>query len=110
MRVVVIGAGPAGLLFSLLAKRRFPSWQIEVAEQNPPEATFGFGVVFSQGALAFLERGTLPSCTASSARAWSAGRCSASCTATSRLSIDGNGFSAISRLALNRFFVRRFVK
>src|SRR2546428_817305 len=56
MRVAVIGAGPAGLLFSLLAKRRYPSWRIEVAEHNPEGATYGFGVVFSDGALAFLER------------------------------------------------------
>ena len=56
MRICILGAGPAGLLFALLTKRRFAGWDIEVAEQNPPDATFGFGVVFSQGALAFLER------------------------------------------------------
>ena len=56
MLINIIGAGPAGLLFALLIKRRYPDWRVQVFEQNPPDATFGFGVVFSQGALAFLER------------------------------------------------------
>ena len=56
MRIAILGAGPAGLMFALLAKRRFPSWRVDVYEQNAPDATFGFGVVFSAGALAFLER------------------------------------------------------
>jgi anthraniloyl-CoA monooxygenase len=59
VRINIIGAGPAGLSFSLLIKRRFPAWRIHVFEQNPPDATFGFGVVFSQGALGFLERDVL---------------------------------------------------
>ncbi|HJS77605.1 MAG TPA: FAD-dependent monooxygenase [Burkholderiales bacterium] len=54
MRILVAGAGPAGLYFSYLAKRRWPQWQIRVVEQNPPDATFGFGVVFSDRALEFL--------------------------------------------------------
>ncbi|HET7133337.1 MAG TPA: FAD-dependent monooxygenase, partial [Gammaproteobacteria bacterium] len=48
------GAGPAGLYFSYLAKRRHPGWSVRVLEQNPPDATFGFGVVFSDRALDFL--------------------------------------------------------
>ena len=40
MRIGVVGAGPAGLLFALLAKRRRRDWQVEVVEQNPPDATF----------------------------------------------------------------------
>ena len=54
MNVLVAGAGPAGLYFSYLAKRRWPQWRIRVVEQNPPDATFGFGVVFSDRALEFL--------------------------------------------------------
>ncbi len=56
MLINIVGAGPAGLLFALLIKRRFPPWRVRVFEQNPPDATFGFGVVFSLNALAFLER------------------------------------------------------
>jgi 2-polyprenyl-6-methoxyphenol hydroxylase-like FAD-dependent oxidoreductase len=102
MRVAVIGAGPAGLLFSLLAKRRFPSWQIEVVEQNPAEATFGFGVVFSRGALAFLERDVPDLHRELEARMerWPMQRV---VHRDERVDIDGNGFSAISRLELNRF-------
>ena len=54
MKVLVAGAGPAGLYFSYLARRAHPDWRIRVLEQNPPDATFGFGVVFSDKALEFL--------------------------------------------------------
>ncbi len=99
MRVAVIGAGPAGLLFSLLAKRRYPSWRIEVAEQNPEGATYGFGVVFSDGALAFLERDEprLSSVLQAAMERWPMQRI---VHRDERVDIDGNGFSAIGRLAL----------
>ena len=34
MRVGIVGAGPAGLLFALLIRRRFPGSQVRVFEQN----------------------------------------------------------------------------
>lgn len=102
MRINVIGAGPAGLLFSLLIKRRFPDWRVRVFEQNPPEATFGFGVVFSSGALAFLERDVpdfhrplMPRL-----ESWPIQRI---VHRDEQVDIDGNGFTAIGRLELNQF-------
>ena len=102
MHVAVLGAGPAGLLFSLLAKRRFPSWRIEVREQNAADATFGFGVVFSEGALAFLERDAPDLHARLTARmeSWPMQRIVHRGKA---VDIDGNGFSAIGRLELLRF-------
>lgn len=47
MRVVCLGGGPAGLYFSILAKKANPSWEITVIERNRPDSTFGWGVVFS---------------------------------------------------------------
>jgi anthraniloyl-CoA monooxygenase len=55
MKIAVIGAGPAGLYFALLAKKRDPSLQIDIHEQNPKGATYGWGVVFSDVGLAFLK-------------------------------------------------------
>jgi anthraniloyl-CoA monooxygenase len=55
MKIAVIGAGPAGLYFSLLAKKHDPRHEIHVVEQNPRHATYGWGVVFSDVGLAFLE-------------------------------------------------------
>jgi 2-polyprenyl-6-methoxyphenol hydroxylase-like FAD-dependent oxidoreductase len=99
VRIAVLGAGPAGLLFALLAKRRNPAWTIDVVEQNPAGATYGFGLVFSEGALAFLERdapGLLPELSAAMER-WPIQRI---VHRDERVDIDGNGFASISRLRL----------
>jgi anthraniloyl-CoA monooxygenase len=55
MKIAVIGAGPAGMYFSLLAKKHNPSHEIRIYEQNREGATYGWGVVFSDIGLAFLE-------------------------------------------------------
>ena len=102
MRIHIVGAGPAGLLFALLTKRRFPEWRVQVFEQNPPDATFGFGVVFSLNALAFLER-DVPDFHAlliPRLESWPMQRI---VHRDEQVEIDGNGFSAIGRLELNQF-------
>ena len=101
MKILVAGAGPAGLYFSYLARRRAPQWQIRVLEQNPPDATFGFGVVFSERALEFLradDPGTYDLITPRM-QTWS------DLTVVHRdtpVAIDGIGFAAIGRLELLR--------
>jgi len=47
MKVVCLGGGPAGLYFSILAKKANPDWSIAVVERNRADSTFGWGVVFS---------------------------------------------------------------
>jgi len=54
MKIAVIGGGPAGLYFSLLAKKHNPDHEIRIYEQNPADATYGWGVVFSDIGLNFL--------------------------------------------------------
>ena len=102
VQINIIGAGPAGLLFALLIKRRFPAWTVTVFEQNPPHATFGFGVVFSLNALAFLERDVADfhALLMPQLESWPMQRI---VHQDERVEIDGNGFSAIGRLELNQF-------
>ena len=50
MRIAVMGGGPAGLYFATLWQARHPKDEVQVFEQNPADATFGFGVVFSDRA------------------------------------------------------------
>jgi anthraniloyl-CoA monooxygenase len=57
MKIVVLGGGPAGLYFSILMKRADAAHEMTVIERNPAGATFGFGVVFSERALDYLQSG-----------------------------------------------------
>jgi anthraniloyl-CoA monooxygenase len=61
MRIAVLGGGPAGLYFALLAKRADPAAEVAVVERNPPDATFGWGVVFSEETLGALRAADEPS-------------------------------------------------
>jgi 2-polyprenyl-6-methoxyphenol hydroxylase-like FAD-dependent oxidoreductase len=99
MRIAILGAGPAGLYLGYLIKRRDADADITVIEQNAHDATFGFGVVFSERALDFLredDEGTyrqiLPHM-----ESWDD---MTLVLRGERVVIDGIGFAAIGRLQL----------
>ncbi len=54
MRVGIVGGGPAGLFFAYLLRRHDPAHRIRIVERDPADATYGWGVVFSDSALAFV--------------------------------------------------------
>src|SRR6478672_3900045 len=106
MRVLVVGAGPAGLYLSYLLKKADARREVRVVEQNPADATFGFGVVFSDKALEFL-RGDDPQtydAITPHMETWT------DLTVVHRgtpVVIDGIGFSAIGRLKFLRLMQQR---
>ncbi|MGE0565086.1 MAG: FAD-dependent monooxygenase [Pseudolabrys sp.] len=99
MRIAILGAGPAGLYLGYLIKRRRPDADVAVFEQNPANATFGFGVVFSDRALEFL-RDDDPDTYAAITPAMESWSDITLVLRNERLAIDGIGFAAIGRLQL----------
>ena len=99
MRIAIIGAGPAGLYLAYLIKRRQRDADVSVFEQNAHDATFGFGVVFSDRALEFL-RGDDPDTAAAIAPHLQSWQDITLDLGGERIVIDGIGFAAIGRLAL----------
>lgn len=106
MRVAIIGAGPAGLYGAYLLKRRWPGSEIEVFEQNPRDATFGFGVVFSDRALEFLNEDDPETYAVIQPHleTWSDIHI---VHRGEKIRIDGVGFAAIGRLKLLRLLQER---
>ena len=99
MRIRVIGGGPAGLYFAILMKRDDPSHDVRVFERSRRDATWGFGVVFSDRALEFLRADDeeMHRYLAPHMETWS------DLTIVhrdTRVPISGNGFAAIGRLRL----------
>jgi len=48
-KIAIMGGGPSGLYFAILARKHFPGADIQVYEQNPRDATFGFGIILADG-------------------------------------------------------------
>ena len=106
MRIAILGGGPAGLYFGYLWKQRHPRDRVEVLEQNPADATWGFGVVFSDRALDLLrqkDRATADDIAARTQR-W---RNMTVALNGDEVTLDGIGFSAIGRLDLLRLLQQR---
>lgn len=56
LKIACLGGGPASLYFSLLMKKANPAHDITIIERGPRDATWGFGVVFSDDTLkGFME-------------------------------------------------------
>ena len=60
MKVVILGAGPAGMYCGLLLKKARPAAEITILERNPAGATYGWGVVFSDRTLASFREADYP--------------------------------------------------
>ena len=106
MKIVIAGGGPGGLYCAILLKKAHSAHDVVVIERNAPDATYGWGVVFSERTL-----GALQDADAKTARAivdrfvlWDAIdiryrgeviRC------------EGQAFAGISRRALLRLLQRR---
>src|SRR5664279_1813773 len=101
MRIAILGAGPAGLYLGYLLKRRRPDADITVIEQNRADATFGFGVVFSDRALEFLREGDAETFAAITPQMESWDDMTL-VHRNERVVIDGIGFAAIGRLDADR--------
>lgn len=99
MRIAILGAGPAGLYLAYLIKRRQPGAAVTVVEQNPADATFGFGVVFSDRALEFLREDD-PETHAAIVLHMESWDDITIVHQGERVVIDGIGFGAIGRLKL----------
>jgi 2-polyprenyl-6-methoxyphenol hydroxylase-like FAD-dependent oxidoreductase len=106
VRIAVIGGGPGGLYFAYFWNRRHPDAEIDLYEQNPAGATWGFGVVFSEQALEFL-RADDPYTVDAIAPAMQSWRNITLNLRGESVEIDGVGFSSIGRLDLLMMLQRR---
>jgi 2-polyprenyl-6-methoxyphenol hydroxylase-like FAD-dependent oxidoreductase len=106
MRIAVVGGGPGGLYLASLWKDRHPRDEVELFEQSPADATWGFGVVFSDRALEFLREDdpVTVNLIAPHMESW---RNITVVHREEKIFIDGIGFSAISRLVLLQLLQQR---
>jgi anthraniloyl-CoA monooxygenase len=108
MRVHIVGGGPAALYFAILLKKQDPRHAVTIFERDGPDDTFGWGIVFSDRTYGFLRDHDEPTYTAitEASQTWDPvdvvhrGQ---------KISVRGNKFSGIARLAFLNILQRRCV-
>lgn len=108
MNFSICGAGPGGLYLGILLKRAESRHSVVISERNPPGATYGWGVVFSDESLSELRDADYETYLAidEALVRWNAidinyaGRC---------IRAYGHGFAAIARTELLRILTERAV-
>ena len=106
MKITIVGAGPAGLYFAVLMKKADASHRITVLERDGADDTFGWGIVFSDQTFAYLEESDEPSFRdiVAARETWD------NVDVVHRgekISIHGNRFSGIARIAFLNILQRR---
>ena len=99
MRLVIVGAGPVGLYFSILMKRLARAHDIVVFERDAAGETFGWGVAFGHPMLDTLRRTDPPTYEALIHRATTWDRI-AICHRNDRVEIRSEPFAGLARVAL----------
>jgi anthraniloyl-CoA monooxygenase len=109
MRVDVLGAGPGGLYLALLLKKAKPKAEISVYERNAEGDTFGWGVVFSDETLSYLDDADEPTAKAirSQFAHWTAVD---TIFRGKKQRSEGHGFSGIERRELLAILNRRAIE
>jgi anthraniloyl-CoA monooxygenase len=106
MRITIVGAGPAGLYFALLMKKQDPGHEVRVIERDPAGVTYGWGIVFSDQTLSFLNEAD-PSSYASITRRFALWDNVDVVHRGEKVSIRGNRFAGIGRGAFLDVLRRR---
>src|SRR2546428_9942091 len=96
MKIVVLGGGPAGLYFAIQMKKAAPAHHVTVIERNSLDATFGFGVVFSDATQDNLAEADRETYEAMARRFHHWDDIDVHCNGTV-LTSTGHGFSGLSR-------------
>ena len=104
--ISIVGGGPGGLFLGILLRQMRPDWAVEIWERNAPDATFGFGVVFSDRTVELLEQADPESLSLirENFQSWTDIEIS---TSNGFMRTGGHGFSAIARHRLLNILQQR---
>ena len=108
MKITIIGGGPSGLYFAVLMKKLDRTHEITLLERDGPNDTFGWGIVFSDQTFSYLKDNDKKSFAAitKACQRWDNVDV---VHKDQRVTIRGNKFSGIGRLAFLNILQKRCV-